>query len=514
MKNKRYILLLLFSIFHQILWAQEEQSLMLERQDFKSISAKNTVTITSYQKGEKHFVYVGGFGNIDVFGLAKSGQLTPISNHELYKQKGPARGMVADRIDGTDFLFVANKYGNVIETHKILNNGALERVAIVEDTEETHIGVAITLQVVHMKKAAYLFVGGLEETPGLSCFKIESDGKLTHIQSLKDNDEIHTDGIIGIYTHKIDGKTYLYTGGFQDNGVSSFRVYENGHFKNINNIDDNDTDRYLTGTYPVTGVQLGENNYVIVGHRHHKYYKRKGFIKKTDFVYHGDGVSVFKVDKKGALIPHFTLKDTEETKLKGQTRIEVVSSNSEEAIIAVGTRDDESIQLCRLNKEGELSPINYLGTGYSIYYGLRAHEIEGEHILIAGSFRFDLGKVVTYKLLPQVERSNKQIQHIVSIKYKSDATKEQIDLAVKTFENLKNKIPEISRLEWGVNDSTEGLSKGFTHCFTLTFKDASAREIYLFHKAHLDLVDKIGPIIEDVFVMDYWVKNNNYEFEK
>lgn len=506
MKSTKSFILIIALFVSQICLTQVSNELMLYRKDFKKISAKNTVTVTSYKKNGADYVYVGGFGNIDVFGLNKKGQLTAISNHELYKQKGPARGMVADKINGTDFLFVANKYGNVIETFKILNNGFLERVALVEDTDETHLGVAITLQVVHMQKSSYLFVGGLEETPGLSCFKIHDEGKLTHVQSMKDDETIHTDGIIGMYSHKINNKTFLYTSGFQDNGVSSFRVYENGKFKNINNINDNTTDKFLTGAYPVTGVKLGSNYYVIVGHRHHKYYERNGFIKNTNFVYHGDGVSVFKINKKGALVPHFILKDTEDTKLQGQTRIEVVSSNNKEAILAVGTRDDASIQLCKLNEEGVLSPINYLETGFSIYYGLRSHEIDGANFLIAGSNRFDLKKVATYKVTPKTDTDEKVLRHIVNLKYKADASKAQIDEAVTTFINLKNEIPEIANVEWGINNSTEGASKGFTHCFTLTFNNEHTREIYLFHKAHLDLISKVGPIIEDVFVMDYWTK--------
>lgn len=490
----------------QICLAQVSDDLMLYRQDFKNISGNNTVSVTSYEKEGSHYVYAGGIGNVDVYSLDKQGILTPISNHGLHMKKGPARGMVADNINGTGFLFVANKHGNVIETFKILDNGSLERAALVEDTDETHLGTAITLQVVHMKTSSYLFVGGLEETPGLSSFKIENDGKLTHVQSMKDDETIYTDGIIGMFVHKIKGKTFLYTGGFQDNGVSSFRVYENGTFKNINNISDNTTDRYLTGAYPVTGVTLGNNKYVIVGHRHHKYYKRGGFIKRTDFVYHGDGVSVFKVNKKGALIPHFVFKDDETTKLQGQTRIEVVSTDNNEAVLAVGTRDDESIQLLKLNKEGVLRPINYLETGYSIYYGLRSHKIGEDNFLIAGSFRFDLKKIVSYKLGPKINRDGKVLRHMVNLTYKEDATQEQVNEAVEAFVNLKNEILEISNLEWGLNDSTEAHSKGLTHCFTLTFKDEHAREIYLFHKAHLDLVSKIGPIIGDVLVLDYWAK--------
>ncbi|WP_282079482.1 Dabb family protein [Aquimarina algiphila] len=493
-------------VISQICLAQISDELMLYRQDFKDISGNNTVSVTSYKKDSFHFVFAGGAGNIDIYELDKEGKLTHINNHELYKSKGPARGMVADNINGTDFLFVANKHGNVIETFKILSNGSLKRVALVEDTDETHLGTAITLQIIHMKNASYLFVGGLEETPGLSSFKIESDGKLTHVQSMKDDETIHTDGIIGMFTHKINGKTFLYTGGFQDNGVSSFRIYENGEFKNINSISDNTEDRYLTGAYPVTGVALGANNYVIVGHRHHKYYKRSNFIKRPDFVYHGDGVSVFKVNKKGALIPHFVLKDDETTKLQGQTRIEVVSTTSSEAILAVGTRDDASIQLCKLSEDGILTPINYLETGFSIYYGLRSHKIEENNFLIAGSFRFDLKKIATYKVSPKIDREGKVLRHMVNFKYKETATKQQVQEAVDTFINLKNEIPEIAEMEWGFNDSEEGHSKGLTHCFTLTFNDEHAREVYLFHKAHLDLVSKIGAIIDDVLVLDYWTK--------
>lgn len=497
-----------FLLIMKICWGQVSDDLMLYRKDFKAISANNTVTVTTYEKDGVHYVYAGGFGNVDVYRLDAKGKLTPISNHELYKQKGPARGMVADRINGADFLFIANKHGNAIETFKILENGALQRVFLVEDSEETYLGTAITLQVVHMKKASYLFIGGLEETPGLSCFKIHNDGKLTHVQSLKDDNNIFTDGIIGMFTHKIKGKTFLYTGGFQDNGVSSFRVYQNGKFKNINNIGDTTTDRYLTGAYPVTGVTLGTQHYVIVGHRHHKYYENNGFIKNTDFVYHGDGVSVFKVTNQGALVPHFVLKDDASTKLSGQTRIEIVSATDEAAILAVGTRDDSSIQLCKLNKDGILSPIDYLETGFSIYYGLRSHKIEEDHFLIAGSNRFDMKQLVTYKVSPKISQKGNLLRHVVNLKYKSDTTPEQIVEAENAFAHLKNEIPQIVDLEWGLNDSTEGHSNGFTHTFTLTFDDAHGREIYLFHKAHLALVEKVGPLLDGVFVMDYWAQEN------
>ncbi|WFO16912.1 lactonase family protein [Cellulophaga baltica 4] len=166
---KKYFLNVVFFL-SQICFAQSTDDLMLYRKDIQSITGKNTVTITSYEKEGKHYIYAGGYGAIDVYALEVEGKLTAISRHELYKQTGPARGMVADAIGDSHFLFVANKHGNAIETFKIQANGTLERVSLVEDTNETHLGTAITLQVIHMKNASYLFIGGLEETPGLSSF--------------------------------------------------------------------------------------------------------------------------------------------------------------------------------------------------------------------------------------------------------------------------------------------------------------------------------------------------------
>ncbi|ANW96459.1 stress protein [Wenyingzhuangia fucanilytica] len=468
----------------------------------------NTVTAVTYQIDEKYYVFSGGDGAfIDAFSMNSKGVLGSLDTYELSDKKGPVRGLVADRIQGSDYLFVGDKGGNAVEVFKIEKDGSLQSVFVVNDTDEIHLGVVITLKVIHIKKNSYLFVGGLErETPGLSCFKIHADGKLTHVQSMKDSDEIHTDGIIGMYAHQIKGKTFLFTGGFQDNGISSFRVYANGHFKAINSISDNTVDRYLTGTYPVDGVTLGNQHYVIVGHRHHKYYKRAaGWIKNTNFVYHGDGVSVFKVTNKGELVPHSVLVNNEQTKLAGQTRIEILKVNDKEAIVAIATRDDESIQLCKLNKEGMLTPVGILDTGYPIYYGMASQKIGEDFFFLAGSVDNSVKKLFSYKVNLN-EKETKVLRHVVNLKYIETATKEEIENAVEGFKALKNKIPEILDFEWGVNISKEGHSKGFTHCFFVTFKDEASRDIYLNHKDHLALVAKVGPLLADVLVMDYWTK--------
>ena len=97
----------------------------------------------------------------------------------------------------------------------------------------------------------------------------------------------------------------------------------------------------------------------------------------------------------------------------------------------------------------------------------------------------------------------KKIQHVVCFKFKEDASKAQIKEVEQAFAALKDKISEIDRLEWGINNSPEGLNKGFTHCFIVTFPSEKARAVYLPHPDHKAFVKILKPILDDVFVIDF-----------
>ena len=108
---------------------------------------------------------------------------------------------------------------------------------------------------------------------------------------------------------------------------------------------------------------------------------------------------------------------------------------------------------------------------------------------------------------PQNITPSKYLQHVVAFKFKEDATKGQIQEVEKAFVALKGKIPEIADLEWGTNNSPEGLNKDFTHCFIVTFHDENGRAVYLPHPDHKAFVKILKPILADVFVIDFWAKN-------
>lgn len=346
----------------------------------------NTVTCTVHKSGDQHFLYSAGDGNkIDVFTVGEDGKMQMLTNYVVTGGDKTVRGLITDQIDGKDFLFAGLKGGNAVEVFQINPDGTLKSVFVLPDTDSTYLGIVITLEVVHMEAASYLFVGGLEKIPGLSSFKITSEGHLEHVHSMVDTEDMFMDGIIGMSTHKIDGKTFLFAGGFHDNGLGSFRVYEDGRFENISNIGDDHT-LYLNGTYPVISATRSGWHYVIVGHRHHIYYGLSPWVKdRHSYYYHGDAVSVFRVDETGQLLPRSVFLGDSETLIKGQTRLHKLPLDEDHDLIAVATRDDKSIQLCVLNKMGRLIDAGKIKTGFSIYYGLCGQKIGDQLFLFAGS---------------------------------------------------------------------------------------------------------------------------------
>jgi len=99
-----------------------------------------------------------------------------------------------------------------------------------------------------------------------------------------------------------------------------------------------------------------------------------------------------------------------------------------------------------------------------------------------------------------------KLQHVVCFKFKPTATAQDIKQVEAAFQALKGKIPQIVTLEWGTNVSKENKDKGFTHCYILTFKSEQDRDTYVSHPDHKAFGKIVGPVLDDVFVMDFWAK--------
>ncbi|HDZ05604.1 hypothetical protein LCGC14_0066920 [marine sediment metagenome] len=103
-------------------------------------------------------------------------------------------------------------------------------------------------------------------------------------------------------------------------------------------------------------------------------------------------------------------------------------------------------------------------------------------------------------------KTDSLLRHTVFFKFKEGTTPAQLKQVEDAFSALPSKIEQIKGYEWGLNNSPEGLDKGFTHAFILTFESEEDRAIYLPHPDHKAFGAVLTPYLEDVFVVDFWIK--------
>src|SRR6266545_6596674 len=96
-----------------------------------------------------------------------------------------------------------------------------------------------------------------------------------------------------------------------------------------------------------------------------------------------------------------------------------------------------------------------------------------------------------------------KIKHVALLKFKGGTTEEQIQKTFDELMDLSESVPGIEDYVAGPNNSPEGLNKGFTHGFVMTFTDTAARDAYLPHPEHEKLRASVMPLVDDVLIFDF-----------
>jgi hypothetical protein len=100
-----------------------------------------------------------------------------------------------------------------------------------------------------------------------------------------------------------------------------------------------------------------------------------------------------------------------------------------------------------------------------------------------------------------------RIKHVVLLKFKPGTTPGEVAEAMGDLKAIQKKLPGLLDFTWGPNVSVEGLAKGFTHGFVMTFADAQARDAYLPHPDHEAAKAKIFNLLDGgldgVMVVDW-----------
>jgi hypothetical protein len=98
------------------------------------------------------------------------------------------------------------------------------------------------------------------------------------------------------------------------------------------------------------------------------------------------------------------------------------------------------------------------------------------------------------------------LRHLVLLRFKPSALPSEVAAIEQAFCALRASVPGVSDFEWGTDVSPEGLAKGFTHSFMLSFEGTVQRDAYLPHPNHQAFVQQLSPLLDDVLVLDYVAK--------
>ncbi|MGG1552956.1 Dabb family protein [Paenibacillus ferrarius] len=95
-------------------------------------------------------------------------------------------------------------------------------------------------------------------------------------------------------------------------------------------------------------------------------------------------------------------------------------------------------------------------------------------------------------------------EHIVLLKLKPNVPSDEQEEAVKQVQAFKNKIPGIVDLSVGINVTEEvEHTQGYTLGIRVTFASRQACRDYIQHPLHQSLLQRVGPFVDGIAVVDY-----------
>lgn len=88
------------------------------------------------------------------------------------------------------------------------------------------------------------------------------------------------------------------------------------------------------------------------------------------------------------------------------------------------------------------------------------------------------------------------IMHMVLLKIRKDASPAEIGRVFDALAALKTKIPGMLSFSGGPYSSPENFEKGYTHGFSMVFRDAQSRDVYLPHPEHEKVKAQVLPLLQ------------------
>ena len=165
-----------------------------------------------------------------------------------------ADSITSAKLGDKTYIFTANRQKSEVRVYSVENNGGLRHVTTVSDTPSLAIGGASALTTVVINSKLFLFVAGSSDN-GVSAFRVSNNGRLTRGGSFTDGED--TDytfkGASALTTATIDNNPYLFVAGKDENAVG---VYELLQFRGSVSVPhaNNNNIRNITGALSLATV--------------------------------------------------------------------------------------------------------------------------------------------------------------------------------------------------------------------------------------------------------------------
>jgi hypothetical protein len=88
------------------------------------------------------------------------------------------------------------------------------------------------------------------------------------------------------------------------------------------------------------------------------------------------------------------------------------------------------------------------------------------------------------------------VHHLVLFRFRDDLPPDAVPTVFAELRALAERIPGITGFSGGADGSKEGLTRGYSHGFQMTFSDAAARDAYLPHPEHQRVVERLLPLLD------------------
>ncbi len=253
--------------------------------DTTSLNLSSPSSVTTATVGTATYLFVAGYddGGVSVFSIANNGMLTSVHNTASFLTSTvllTARSVTTATVGGTTYLFVAVENTNSVRVFSVASTtGALTFVRNLTDSGGLQIANPYSVTTATVGTGTYLFVAGYNDD-GVSVFSIGTGGTLTNAHNQADDRFLRLNGASSVTTATVGGTTYLFVAGYDDDGVSTFSVANDGTLTSVHNVDDSESSTLeLDGAYSVTTATVGGTTYLFVAGRD------------------DDGVSVFSVNE-------------------------------------------------------------------------------------------------------------------------------------------------------------------------------------------------------------------------